>query len=98
MTNKNKTVSYLLGLLLSIILILIMLIGCISSSIFNKTYIKKVLRKTDYYYGMYVIIQDDMKSDIMPSGFEENVLDNVVTEDKIKVDKENLIIIDRSDK
>lgn len=86
MTNKNKTISYLLGLLLSILLILIMLIGCISSSIFNKTYIKKVLHKTDYYYGMYVIIQDDMKSDIMPSGFEENVLDNVVTEDKIRED------------
>ena len=86
MINTKKIISYLLGLVLSILLISIILIGCISSSIFSKAYIKKVFHKTDYYYGMYTIIQDEMKRDIMPSGFDEKVLDNVVTENKVRED------------
>jgi hypothetical protein len=86
MINKKKIISYILGLILSILLIVIILIGSINNSVFNKAYIRTVFHKTDYYYGMYVIIQDDMKSDIMPSGFEEKVLDNIITEDKVRED------------
>ncbi len=91
MTIAKKVISYVLALILSILLIAIVLIACISTSLLDKTYIKTAFQKSDYYYGIYDIIQDDMKSDIMPSGFEENVLDNVVTQEKVQQDINRLI-------
>lgn len=91
MTLEKKIVSYILSLILAILLISIILIGCVRSNVLNKNNMKKAFQKTDYYYNLYGIIKENTENDIMSSGFEISVLDNVFTEDKIKQDVNNVI-------
>ncbi len=91
MTLGKKIVSYILSLILAILLISIILIGCVRSNVLNKNNMKKAFQKTDYYYNLYGIIKENTENDIMSSGFEISVLDNVFTEDKIKQDVNNVI-------
>ena len=91
MTVRKKIISYILSIILAILLIAIVLISCISSNILNQNNMKKSFRKTGYYYNLLGIIKENAESEIMPSGFEINVLDNVFTEEKVTEDV-NIVI------
>ena len=91
MTVARKIISYILAIIISILVISVVLLGSISSSLLSKDNMKKSFKESDYCYNIYAIIKDSTENEVMPSGFEETVLDNVFTEEKLKEDVDTLI-------
>ena len=76
---------------LTIVIISFSLINILSSTILNKEYILAKLDETDYYKGIYQEIQSNFEKYIYQSGFDENIINEIITEDKVKNDV-NIII------
>ncbi len=91
MAIAKKIISYILAIVFSICVIIAVLLICINNSLFSKTYIKKELRNTDYYYYVYSIIEESCNNTFLQSGFESKVFDNVITEKEVQEDIDNLI-------
>ncbi|MBR2786203.1 MAG: hypothetical protein IKD76_01685 [Clostridia bacterium] len=91
MSVARKVISYILAVVISILMISVVLLGSINSKLLNKDNMKKSFKESDYYYNLYAIIKESTENEVMPSGFEETVLDNVFTEEKVKTDVDTLI-------
>lgn len=56
------------------------------STIFNKEYIIKKLDETNFYSETYKLVESNFENYIGQSGFEEDVIKNICTEDKVRKD------------
>lgn len=86
MKNYKKVISYILAFLLSLCIISAVILGFISSSILNGVNVRKAMRDTNYYYNIYSIIKDTANDYVLQSGFDEKVLDNVITDVQVQSD------------
>ena len=86
MKNYKKVISYILAFLLSLCIISAVILGFISSSILNGVNVRKSMRDTNYYYNIYSIIKDTANDYVLQSGFDEKVLDNVITDVQVQSD------------
>ena len=81
-----KVIRFVLMLLLTVSIISLVLVNLVSSTVLSKEYILGKLDETFYYTDIKTEIESNFENYIGQSGFEENVLQNIVTEEKIKQD------------
>ena len=91
MKKYKKIISYILAFLLSLCIISAIILGYISSSILNGVNVRKAMRDTNYYYNIYSIIKDSANDYVMQSGFDEKVLDNVITDVQVQSDLNRVV-------
>ena len=84
-------IRYIFIIILTALIILLAFMGIASSTILNKEYVLAKLDETEYYDGIYQEINNNFENYIYQSGFDETVINNIVTKEKIKKDT-NVII------
>lgn len=83
--------KYIIVIILTLSLIGLIILNILSNSFFSKDYILSKLNETNYYSKMYNNVESNFENYIGQSGLEKEVLENVITEKKIKNDT-NIII------
>ena len=85
-----KVITNILKFIIMIILVLcIIFVGnknIAFSTIFNKQYIVKKLEATNFYSKTYKLVEESFENYIGQSGLDEEVLQNICTEDKVRKD------------
>lgn len=81
-----KVIRFILMLILTVSIISLVFIKLASSTILNKEYILGKLDETSYYINIREELESNFENYIGQSGFDEDVLQNIVTDDKIKED------------
>lgn len=85
--NKIKIIlDYLVGFIFSCLLALLTILFISKNFIYNKNYIKNLLEKNNYYETVANEIEDSMKSYMISSGLQEEILTNIYTKDDVKKD------------
>lgn len=87
----KNILRYIIAILLTVMIIAFLLINLLSSTILNKKYILSKLEETNYYNKMYEYVQSNFKNYIYQSGLDENVLDNIISKEKIENDTKIII-------
>lgn len=87
----KNIIRYIATFILTIALAAFLLINLASTTVLSEQYILGKLEDTDYYEKMYEYVNSCFENYIGQSGLEENVLENIVSKDKIK--KDTMIII-----
>ena len=82
----KKIISAIIAFILALLIVLACIIGYINNDIFNETNMSISMKDTNYYYNIYTIIQNTANDYVMQSGFNEIVLDNVITERQVSND------------
>ncbi len=72
--------------ILTICMISIGMISIVFSTIFSKDYIMQKLEETNFYSDIYELVKSNFENYIYQSGLDEEVLDDICTEEKIKQD------------
>lgn len=72
--------------ILTICLITLCAITIASSTVLNKNYVMQKLEETDFYSGTYKLVESNFENYIYQSGLDEEVLNNICTQDKVKND------------
>ena len=92
MRKVKKVATYIIAFILSIAIILSVLIYLLSSTILNKDYILEKLDETDYYEQIYELVESNFENYIQQSGLDEDIIENLITKEKIKEDTEQILI------
>lgn len=87
--NKIAKIFLILGLI--IVIVLLIFADLATSTVLNKEYVISHFEKTSYYENIKKEIQSNFDNYIEQSGFDENVMNNIVSEEKIKNDTEIII-------
>lgn len=87
----KNILRYIIAIILTILIITFLLINLLSSTILSEKYILAKLDETNYYNKMYEYVQSSFENYIYQSGLDENVLDNIVSKDKIEKDTKIII-------
>ncbi len=88
----KKIIKIIFSAILTISILLYILINLLSSTILKESYILSKLDQANFYQKVYEEVNSNFEKYIYQSGFDENVLNNVITEEKVKEDFK--IIID----
>lgn len=96
----TKTIKFILVTILTICLIAIGMITIVSSTILDKTYITEKMEETNFYKETYELVKSNFEKYIYQSGIDEEVLENICTEEKMQNDINTIIsnIYDGTDK
>lgn len=87
----KNIIRYVLTFILTMALITFLLINLFSTTILNEQYILSKLQEVDYYNKMYDYVQSCFEKYIGQSGLDEEILNNVVSKEKIKKDTQIII-------
>lgn len=88
----KKIIKIIFSAILTISILLYILINLLSSTILKESYILSKLDQANFYQKVYEEVNSNFEKYIYQSGFDENILNNVITEEKVKEDFK--IIID----
>lgn len=83
LTNLLK---FILIVVLAVCSIVIGIIQIVTQTVLNKNYIIQKMEETNFYSETYKLVQSNFEKYIEQSGFEENILENICTEEKVKQD------------
>ena len=83
LTNLLK---FILIVVLAVCIIAIGIIQIVTQTVLNKNYIIQKMEETNFYSETYKLVQSNFEKYIEQSGFEENILENICTEEKVKQD------------
>lgn len=83
--------KFIIMVILTVCLLFVGIKNVVTSTMLNKTYILQKLDETNFYSETYKIVESNFENYISQSGLEEEVLENICTEDKVKKDI-NIII------
>lgn len=86
-----QIIKIILNIILVIAISLFIFINIANSTILKKDYILQVLEETKYYSEIEEEIQSSFENYIAQSGLDDEVLENIVPEEKIKNDTEIII-------
>ena len=86
MKRAKKITGYIFAFILSLLVIAVFILGYINSLLFNEVSIRTSMRDTNYYYNIYSIINDIANDYVLQSGFDNKVLDGVITEYQVQED------------
>ncbi len=85
--DKTKIVlGYLLGVVISALIVLFVGLSITKMTLLNKSYILKTLDNNNYYNTLYSDILEEMKSYMMSSGLSDEILNDLFTKEEIKED------------
>lgn len=87
----KKTIKYILTIIITVLIIAYLLINLLSSTILNESYILSKLEETGYYDKIYDYVLSNFENYIHQSGFDEKVLDNIITKEKVRNDTRAII-------
>ena len=87
---KNICV-FIFEVILTVSIVVFIASHLITSTILSKEYILHKLDETGYYDQVYVQVQANFEKYIYQSGLEEEVIQNLITEDQIKSDTQKII-------
>ena len=87
----KQVIRYILSAVLAMALIILIFVSIISSTILNEKYVLSKLDETGYYANIYKDVQSNFENYIYQSGLDESVLENIVSEEKIKEDTKSII-------
>lgn len=88
----KNIIQYILVAILAIAIFALIIINLFSSSILSKDYVLSKLAEQNYYDKIYEDTKSNFENYIHQSGLDEEVLNDIVTKEKIK--KDTNIIID----
>ena len=91
MNTVIKIIRFILILVFTLSIISLVFINVANSTILSKDYVLEKLEETNYYINIKGEIDSAFQNYIGQSGLDEEVLQNIVTEDKIKEDT-NIIL------
>ena len=77
--------------ILAICMISLGILTIVSSTILNEEYIISKLEETNFYDGTYELVKSNFEKSIYQSGLEEEVLNDICTEKKLKEDINTII-------
>lgn len=86
-----EILRYIMCLILTLGIGLMFACNLINSTLLSKEYIVAKFEENQYYSKVYKDVQNSFSNYIMQSGLEENVIQGIVTENKVKADT-NIII------
>ena len=86
MNTVIKIIRFILLIVLTVSIIALVFINIASSTILNKEYILGKMDETFYYMDIREELENNFENYIGQSGFDEEVMNNIVTEEKIKED------------
>lgn len=90
--NRVKLIlSYLFGFITSVLLSIIVILIILKFVVLDKENIKNVLVKNNYYNEVYKGTLEEMQNYMVSSGLEENILDDIFSENDIKTEINNYI-------
>lgn len=78
--------KFILIAILTICMISIGFISIASLTIFDKNYVIQKLEETDFYSGIHELVEYNFENYIYQSGLDENVLENICTNEKVMQD------------
>ena len=78
--------SYLLGFILSVSISVLGLLIIFKYTVFNKSYVKDLLVKNNYYESIYNYINEGISDYMVSSGLPESVIDGTFTKDDVERD------------
>lgn len=84
-------IRYILIILLAVVIVTFAFLHIATSTILSKEYVLTKLEETGYYNGIHQEVEKNFRNYIDQSGLEEEVMNDVITEDKVKKDV-NIII------
>ena len=67
------------------------ILSIVNVAIFSKSNVKKQMQKVDYYTEINNIIKESANNYIMQSGFDESIMENVISKEKISNDIDKVI-------
>ena len=91
MKTAKKVARFILELILTLLLVTYVIITLVSSTVLSKSYILSSLEETDYYNMTYTELQSNFENYIQQSGLDEDILNDIVTKDKIESDTKIII-------
>lgn len=83
LTNLLK---FILIMILTICMTAIGIITIAFSTVLNKDYVEQKLEETDFYSGLYKLVESNFENYIYQSGLDEEVLKDICSQDKVKSD------------
>ena len=83
LTNLLK---FILIMILTICMTAIGIITIAFSTVLNKDYVEQKLEETDFYSGLYKLVESNFENYIYQSGLDEEVLKEICSQDKVKKD------------
>ena len=78
--------QYILTIILAMSVLALILINIITSTVLNESYIMSKLEEEDYYNKIYESAESNFENYIHQSGLDEEVLNNIITKEKIEKD------------
>ncbi len=91
MSKLKLALSYILGFVCSILLVLIALLSVARMTIYNKGYILNRLEDSKYYDKVYKEIGKEMKNNLRSSGLDESVISDLYNSSDVKNDIKNIV-------
>lgn len=84
-------IQHILTIILTLMILAYFLIIIFSNTILQKRYIMNQIESTNYYSKIYEDVKSNFEKYIEQSGFEKKILENIVTEEKVKKDTQTII-------
>lgn len=91
MRNVKTILRYILSIILTIAIIIFIIANVAKTTILDKNYVLSKLDETSYYVKIYGYIKENFKNYIQQSGFEESILDDVISEEQVRLDTQKVI-------
>lgn len=88
----KKVARFIISFILTISIITFVLIHLISSTILNEAYILESFNRADYYNKTYELVKSNFQNYIDQSGMDEEILENIITKEKVEQDTKKIII------
>ena len=87
----RKIISYILAIILVTLMSATIILSIVNAVVFSKSNVKKQMQKVDYYTEINNIIKESANNYIVQSGFDESIMDNVISKGKINKDIDKVI-------
>lgn len=91
MGRVKSIIRYIIAIIIAISIIGIVVINIASTTILSKDYVLNQLDKANYYTTIHDLAISTFENYIYQSGLDETVLENILSEDKVKEDTEKII-------
>lgn len=87
----TNIIKFILLAILTISMISTGIITVVSSTILEQAYITQKLEETNFYVETYELVKSNFENYIYQSGLDEQVLENICTQEKVKKDIDTII-------
>lgn len=91
MSTIKKIIQYILTAILALAIFVLIIVNIFSSTMLNKEYVLSKLSKHNFYNDMYESVISSFENYIYQSGLDEEVLNNIVTKEKVEKDIDTIV-------